>query len=147
MSPPLSPRGREQGTKPQGTGLWGRRARGSAPAARSLGGAVGVLPGGGGLAASRGPGPRVGVTYRGQREAVVQEVGVPSPGLAEAVFVGRGQPSRQRRVGRPPSGVFSAETDVGPSTTRASIWEEPEWEYLFKEQKEMRIFCWGFSFF
>lgn len=86
-----------------------------------------------------------GGTYRGQWEAVVQEVGVPPSGLTDAVFVGRWQPSRQGCVGSSPPGVVSVETNVRlvtvtyPTFGKKMI-DELDWKYQFKEQKEMGIF-------
>lgn len=50
-------------------------------------------------------------TDRGQREPVVQEVGVPASGLSDTVLVGGGQPPGQGCVGGAPPGVVSVRTE------------------------------------
>lgn len=54
-------------------------------------------------------------THRGQREPVVQEVGVPASGFTDAVFVGRGQPSGQGCVGGSPPGMDPVGTEAEKS--------------------------------
>lgn len=79
------------------------------------------------------PNPR-GNTNRGQREAVVQEIGVPAPGLAEAIFVGWGEPSGQGRVGGAPGGVIPVGRKAGALDTQGREDRAPQPSMLWSTQ-------------